>query len=60
MRSPSGGSVPDEPRSKFMITVDGEEIDHADTMSEAIRNRDTILYGEIGIEANTKIEKRSL
>jgi hypothetical protein len=49
--------APDE-HGKYAIKVDGEEIDHADTKAEAKRNRDTIIYGEIGTEANTTIERR--
>lgn len=41
---------------KYVIKVDGEEIDHADSMSDAERARNTIIYGEIGTEANTTIE----
>jgi hypothetical protein len=48
----------DEPLSKFVIKVDGEEMDHADTMSEAKRHRDTIIYGGIGTPENTTIEPR--
>jgi nucleoside-triphosphatase THEP1 len=40
----------------YVIKVDGEEIDHADTRAEARRARDTIIYGEIGTEENTTIE----
>jgi hypothetical protein len=47
-----------ETHGKFAIKVDGEEIDHADTPAEAQRNRDTIIYGEIGTEANTTIETK--
>jgi predicted RNA-binding Zn-ribbon protein involved in translation (DUF1610 family) len=50
--------APDE-YGKYAIKVDGEEIDHADTKAEAKRNRDTVIYGEIGTEANTTIEPRS-
>lgn len=59
MTSPAGGGDPDEPLSKFKITVGGEEIDHADTKGEAKRYRDAIIYGGIGTEANTKIERRT-
>ncbi len=44
---------------KFVIKVDGEEIDHADTPAEARRARDTIIYGGIGTESTTTIEGRS-
>jgi hypothetical protein len=53
-------AVPDEPAGQYAIKVDGEEIDHADTRPEAKRNRDTVIYGEIGTEANTTIEPRSV
>lgn len=43
---------------RYVIKVDGEEIDHADSMTEARRNRDAIIYGGIGTEANTTIEQR--
>lgn len=52
-------SDPTETHGNFAIKVDGEEIDHADTRAEAKHHRDTILYGEIGTEANTTIEPRS-
>lgn len=48
----------EQPAGKFVIKVDGEEIDHADTKAEAKRNRDTIIYGGIGTEENTTIERR--
>lgn len=48
----------DPPSGKYAIKVDGEEIDHADTRAEAKRYRDTIVYGGIGTEDNTTIERR--
>lgn len=44
---------------KFAIKVNGEEIDHAETRAEATRNRNTIIYGGIGTEANTTIEPKT-
>jgi hypothetical protein len=49
---------PEPPPGKYIITVDGEEMDHAETLTEARRNRDTIIYGEIGTQENTKIQRR--
>ena len=42
----------------YAIKVDGEEIDHAETLAAARRARDTIIYGGIGTEANTTIERK--
>ena len=55
---PYGLKAIEPPSGKYAITVDGEEIDHADTLAEARRNRDTIIYGEIGTPENTKIQRR--
>ncbi len=41
----------------YRVLVNGEEIDHADTLAEARRARNTIIYGGIGTEDNTTIEK---
>ena len=46
------------PSGAFVIRVNGEEIDHADTRAEAERARDTIIYGGIGTAENTTVERR--
>jgi hypothetical protein len=46
------------PSGAYAIKVDGEEIDHADTRAQAEQARNTIIYGGIGTEANTTIERR--
>jgi hypothetical protein len=49
-----------EPRSgAYVVLVDGEEIDHADTRAAASRARDTVIYGGIGTEANTVVRRRA-
>jgi hypothetical protein len=42
----------------YVINVNGEEIDHVDTLAKAKRARNTIIYGGIGTEDNITIEKR--
>lgn len=49
---------PGEVRPLYVITIDGEEIDHADTLALARRARDTIIYGGIGTLQNTAIVPR--
>lgn len=49
----------DPPAGTLVIKVNGEEMDHADSLPEARRLRDTVIYGGIGTEANTTIEPRS-
>lgn len=44
---------------RFAITVDGVEIDHADTRAAAKRARNAIIYGGIGTQDNTKIEPQT-
>ncbi len=44
-----------EYRPGYLITVDGERIDHADTHEQAVRARDSIIYVGDGTEGNTKI-----
>jgi hypothetical protein len=46
------------PASRYVITVNGEEIDHADTRAAANRARDAIINGGIGTMANTAVTKR--
>lgn len=57
-RRGSNYDVADESAGTLAIKVDGEEIDHADTPAEAERHRNTIIYGGVGTEDNTTIERR--
>lgn len=44
-----------EYRARYLVTVDGEYIDHADTHEQAVRVRDATIYTGVGTEENTKI-----
>lgn len=43
--------------SSYLIKVDGEEMDHADSLREAQTSRDTLIYGGLGTMKNITIER---
>lgn len=49
----------DAPTGVYAVKVDGVEMDHADTRSEAKRLRNALIYGGLGTEASVTIEKRA-
>lgn len=44
-----------EYRTRYLVTVDGGYIDHADTHEQAVRAREAAIYAGIGAEENTRI-----